>query len=228
MQSVTETTYRDMHAADGRRVLHVRIDRHHDHTAITVVTPFDTTLDRAMPDAEADAYLAFLAAEVESGTRLWTLEQRAGAWTSAMAVADQAEQDLIDAVNASIDNTLTKQASEQPAVSVQPTNWHRLRSDIAEGSRRTRVKNQALGRRIRLTRTNVHTKPLTGPMLDLIRHHRGGVVTTRPGQSWTVLRGIYERVGGEPTYRPGTRIITSLRLNERGMAIANNSEEIAA
>jgi hypothetical protein len=145
-----------------------------------------------------------------------------------MAVADAAEQDLIDAVNASIDNALADRTCKQPAVSVQPTNWHRLRSDITQGSLRTHAKNQTLGRRIRPTRTNVHTKPLTGPMLDLIRNHCGGVVTTRPGQSWTVLRGIYECIGGTPTSRPGTHIMTALRLNERGMAIAQTSEEIAA
>ena len=54
-------------------------------------------------------------------------------------------------------------------------------------------------------------KPLTAAELDLIRHHVNGVVTTRPGQSWTVLRAIWRRIGGERTFKPGTAgVIASL------------------
>jgi hypothetical protein len=82
-------------------------------------------------------------------------------------------------------------------------------------------------RTVHPTRTRVHCKPPTPAELDLIRNHRGGVVTTRPGQSWTVLRAIWRRGLGEPVYRPGTRIVASLTLNARGYALAGQ-QEVAA
>lgn len=73
------------------------------------------------------------------------------------------------------------------------------------------------------TRTRVHTKPLTPAELDLIRSHTGGVVRCKPGQSWLMLRAIHRRIGGHITYRPGTRIISSLTLNAAGLALAETT-----
>lgn len=76
------------------------------------------------------------------------------------------------------------------------------------------------------TRTNVHRKPLTPAELDLIRQHVNGVVKTKPGQSWTVLRAIVRRGYGEPIYKGSSRIIGSVRLNARGLVAAE--QELAA
>ncbi len=64
------------------------------------------------------------------------------------------------------------------------------------------------------TRTRVHTKPPTPAEKHLIRNHVDGVVKVRPGQPWTMLRAIHQRIGGQRTYRPGTHIIASLTLND--------------
>jgi hypothetical protein len=178
MESLTETTHHDMHAPDGRRVLHLRVDRHHDHTAITVVTPFDTTLDRAMPDAEADAYLAFLATEVESGTRLWMLEQRAGAWTSAMAVADQAEQDLIDAVNATLDQAAADLTAHHAAEQARV-------ADIVNGPR-----NGWNALRQAHTRTG---KPTSEPMDRILNTARDGYIPRGQDATSVQLIALHKR-----------------------------------
>jgi hypothetical protein len=77
------------------------------------------------------------------------------------------------------------------------------------------------------TRTNVHLKPLTAAELDLIRQHRGGEVTTRPGQPWLMLRAIVRRGFGEPVYRRGRRIV-AVQLNQRGLAAADEQAGAAA
>lgn len=233
MQSLTLTRpYMNIYRApdsDGlRALLLVVLLQVIDGTAISLTFANHSILNRLLPEAEARAYLEFLKAEAAAGTGMHLLIERAGMFTSAMAAADDAEQDLIDRLNASLDQDHADLTARMSAQVEQV-------ADIVTGPRtgwtgiRTAAKNQALGfRRIRPTRTGVHVKPLTGPMLDLIRNHRAGVVTTRPGQSWTVLRGIVERGYGKPVYRPGTRIITAARLNERGLAVAKTSEEIAA
>jgi hypothetical protein len=164
-----------------------------------------------------------------ASTPVWQIEAQVACLIDAAQAAGGADAELADAILATLGVRHAEDAAKLAAEQVRV-------ADIVNGPRngwmsaRTAAKNNLLRleRRIRPTRTNVHTKPITGPMLDLIRHHRSGVVTTRPGQSWTVLRGIYERIGGTPTYRPGTHIMTALRLNERGIAIAQTSEEIAA
>ncbi|GGN39057.1 hypothetical protein FHR83_006806 [Actinoplanes campanulatus] len=174
--------------------------------------------------AEAIAWYRTIRDAALARTPIWQIEAQVACLIAAAQAAGGADAELAADINAVLDQaTATMRAelaADQAAV-----------ADIMADSKRTggwtgartNAKNAALHpeRRIRPTRTNVHVKPLTPAMLDLICHHRNGVVTTRPGQSWTVLRGIYERVGGTPTYRPGTRIIASLRLNERGLSAAD-------
>lgn len=97
--------YRDMHSPSGSRLIHARIDHHGTHTAVTVVVPFDTTLDRSFTSpAAADAYLAFLETEAASGKTMWQIEQAAGAYTNAAAVFDElADEVLANAKPASLD-----------------------------------------------------------------------------------------------------------------------------
>lgn len=177
---------------------------------------------------EGRAYLRFLKAEVSAGTPLWLIVERAGAWTSAAAVVDDAEQALIDAINATLDERhaqdsaklADQQARVADIVNGPRTGWNAARN----------AANNTAGRRIRPTRTNVHTQPPTPAQLDRMHQHRNGVVTAGDRQSWTVLRGIVDR--GHATvhaYWPGTRKIRSVRLNRRGwQAIGQYNGQVAA
>lgn len=184
MQSLT-TNYVDFYSPTGARLIHARIDDHGTHTAVTVA--HTDLLDRTFrSEREADRYLAFLQAEVEAGTPMWQIEQRAGALTTAAAVFDQ----LADEVLANAETPASLDAYRQ--------------------SFRTPA-----------TRTRVHCKPLTAAELDLIRSHVGGVVKTKPGQSWLMLRAIYRRIGGVATFKPGSKqIIASLTLSAEQLAVA--------
>ncbi|MET0417291.1 MAG: hypothetical protein ABW022_14865 [Actinoplanes sp.] len=120
---------------------------------------------------------------------------------------------IIDGVSANLD---TVQKQVDTAIADTATKAQAATADPAESWAAYR---QSLTPRVP-TASRVHTKPLTAAELDLIRNHRNGVVTTRPGQSWLMLRAIWRRIGGQPTYRPGTRIIASLRLNRAGLELA--------
>lgn len=214
-QSATSTTdYTDMHNPVGARVLMVRVDRHDTHTSVIVVSPFGTSLDRQFArHAEADAYLAFLQAEVTRGARVYEVEQTAGACTSAAAVYDELERDLIDSINVDLD--AAQAARDQAAAELMADVKAILNAAPAslDAYRQAKPKTGTEGR--------VHTKPLTAAELGRIRAHNQGVVTLLPGQTWLVLRGIHRRIGGEPTYKPGTRrIIQSLKLTAAQLAEA--------
>ncbi len=63
-------------------------------------------------------------------------------------------------------------------------------------------------------RSQVHRKPLTPAERARIAANVDGVVKVRPGQPWTMLRAIHQRIGGERTYKPGSKhIIASLTLS---------------
>lgn len=134
---------------------------------------------------------------------------------------------LIDSINVTIDEAQAPalEAAAQLAADVEQImadadpNWRRtIRAEVAESAPRHIADH---------TRSRVGSKPLTPAELDLIRAHRGGKVTTKRGQSWTVLRAIVRRGYGQPVYGKGTRII-AVQLNQRGLAVAQISEEIAA
>ena len=118
MQTTSTTPeYRDMTAPDGRHVLAIRIDRHHTHTAVTVITPMDADLNRSFPtEAEADAYLTFLNGQVAENTPLWQIEHNAAVLTSTSAALDHIDVELIVAVNAAIDGRIAATVAAQPDV----------------------------------------------------------------------------------------------------------------
>jgi hypothetical protein len=138
--------YRDMTAPDGRHVLHLRVDRHHTHTAVTVITPMDTSLDRAFPTtAETDAYLAFLDEQVASNTPLWQIEHNAGVLTSTVAALDSIDVELIAAVNEVMDraaaDTIAEREQERASVADivngPRDGWHRMRQATTRTGRPT-------------------------------------------------------------------------------------------
>jgi hypothetical protein len=158
-----------------------------------------------------------------AGKSTWQIEAEVAALID-MEQAVDVEQ-IAEAINAEVDahhaevtathNQAVAVVAEVMAGTAQTGGWY--------GARNT-AQQTARPRTVHPTRTRVHCKPPTPAELDLIRAHRGGVVRTRPGQSWTVLRAIWRRGLGEPVYRPGTRIIASLTLNARGYALAGQQE----
>lgn len=186
--------------------LHIRIDRHDEGVSINVTA--HPTLDRTFTNlAEGRAYLRFIRDLALAGTAVWAIEQQAGAWTTAAAIVDQAERDMVQGIGANM------QAAQPTPVDV---------SDIVNQRRGPTFTDLKRNARNDYTRTRVAAKPLTPAELDLIRHHRGGRVTTRPGQSWLVLRAIVRRGYGTAVYGSGHRIV-AVDLNERGLAVAEQN-----
>ncbi len=192
--------------------LHVRIDRHDEGVTITVAR--HDILNRQFTNlAEGRQYLALLRDLATAGKPMWLIESAAGAWTSAAAVVDDADQELIDSINTTMDNG-------QP----QPVDVSDIVDDMPVGGSWAALRQQ---NRRDFTRTRVHTQPPTPAQLDRIRQHVDGVVTRAPGQPWVLLRGIVDRRLGVAHEQTGQRI-TSVRLNHRGLALAQTREEIAA
>jgi hypothetical protein len=81
--------------------LNIRIDRHWDCTSVIVT--YHDGLNRAFPtNAEADAYVEFLKTIEAQRLPIYVIEEQAGVWTSAAAVVDQAEQDMLDGIAANL------------------------------------------------------------------------------------------------------------------------------
>src|SRR6185436_6497181 len=91
-----------------------------------------TTLDRQFTNpAEGNAYLNFLRTEVEAGTRIWMIEDRAGALTTAAAIlADEAA--LIDSINTTLD---TAEAARTTNPAVQAVRDDRAAADLDRADR---------------------------------------------------------------------------------------------
>jgi hypothetical protein len=71
-------------------------------------------------------------------------------------------------------------------------NWRsNLRREVVQAAKQTNQPKE--GRLVHPTRSNVHLKPPTPAELDRIRQHHNGIVTTAPGQPWTLLRAIVRR-----------------------------------
>lgn len=183
-------------------------------------------LNRGLPVAEGRAYLEFLQAEAAAGTDVWLIIERAGMWTTAAAIVDDAEQALVEQVNATMDAATptgidVSDILADIAAKAPNEDWrYQTRKRVVEAAQQQQVRRD-------FTRTRVHCQPLTAAELDLIRNHRNGRVTTKRGQSWTVLRAIVRRGYGEPVYGRGTRII-AVQLNQRGLNAAQTVSERAA
>jgi hypothetical protein len=217
--STGETTYADHYGPTGSRVFHIRIDRHHDGVAITIA--HHDILNRAFPSpAEADAYLDMLKAQAEAGTTaMWAIEDMAGAWTTAAAIVDEAERELAEQINATMD-----------AAKPQPVDVSDIVDDIPVGGSWDALRRNA---RRDYSRTRVGCKPPTEPELGRIRAARRNddgtlTVTRAPGQPWSVLKGLHDRLGGVPAYRAGTaRVIDTLTFPAEQLADYLTEELVA-
>lgn len=231
MQQLTtgQTRYYDYYSPTGARVLHIRVDRHHDHTAVTVVSPWDTTLDRAFPaQAEADAYLDFLRTEVEAGSQVWLIEERAGVLTSASAALDHFEQDLIDGINASMDTVQDRHhTAHERARNIRDE----VQASQAQTGDRYGMRKQAPANartvQPRPTMAGAHLTPETPAQIEAARQHRDGVVYPGNGITRPTLNALARKGYGTVRYAGARKQIVALDLNGRGLALGEQKEMAA-
>ncbi len=92
---------RDYRAPDGRTVFHVHMDVYPEQVSIRITD--HPTLNRLLPLQQGRDYLRLLRDEAAKGTPTWLIKAMAGAYTSAAAIVDDAEQALVDRINADLD-----------------------------------------------------------------------------------------------------------------------------
>jgi hypothetical protein len=203
-----------------------------DHQGIAITTTaggsYNSLLSRTFTHDEirsARVFYAHIRDCAIAGKGVWQIEAEIAALID-MGQAVNVEA-VAEAINAEVDahHTETIAVHNQAVATVTE-----IVGDGQGWTRHRKAAQQAVAplRTVHPTRTRVHCKPPTAAELDLIRNHQGSVVTTRPGQSWTILRAIARRGLGEPVYRPGTRIIASLTLNARGLALTERIQGAAA
>jgi hypothetical protein len=222
----TEITTKDFGPSPDRITVTMKTVIDHQGIAITTTAggSYNSLLSRTFTHDQTQAARVFyghIRDCATAGKSTWQIEAEVAALIE-MEQAVDVEQ-IAEAINAEVDahhaevtavhNQTVASVAEVMAGTAQTGGWY--------GARNTAQQTATPLRTVHPTRTRVHCKPPTPAELDLIRAHRGGVVTTRPGQSWTVLRAIERRGLGQPVYQPGTRIIASLRLNARGLALAD-------
>lgn len=167
------------------------------------------TLSNAFTDRDAAAvWYRHIAQAAEQGKAIHQIEAEVSALIEAAAAVDV--EQVAEGVNAAMDEvqqrvTATRQAT-QAAVGTVDRTW----------------------RRVRNTRTQVFRQPLNAVQTRAIRAHRDGVVYAEDGVSWVTLRALAEKGFGTPVRVPGRQIITSVRLNEHGIAVANEQPAVAA
>jgi hypothetical protein len=214
--TASTTEYFDFAAPDGRIVIQVRVDRHWDGASIRVT--HSDTLGRQYPagtEHELDTYLAWLEQAAKAdGATLRLIEDAASALTSAAAVYDDAERDLIASINSTMDATTASLAAE---VEQERDDAQQI---VADGQGWNAYRQQV---RRDFTKGRVHRLPPTPAELDRIRNARPNpdgtyTVTCRPGQTWRVLSALRDRLGGTPTYRGNTRIIAALTYRAEQLA----------
>lgn len=205
-----ETVTKDFGPTPDRITVQVRIDRHHDGVSFTVTR--HPVLDRTFTNlSQARTYLRLLIDMARAGHPVWQIEAAAGVLTSTQAVFDDAERELVDSLKADMDADRAERVAA----------YEREQAAVADIMATTY-------RRVRNTRTQVFRQPLNAVQTAAVRSHRNGVVHAEDGISWLTLRALVDKGVGTPVRIPGRQIITSVRLNGHGLAIANETEELAA
>jgi hypothetical protein len=214
-----ESTYMNITDAHGVLLFVVLVQLFTDH--VSLVFTHHPVLNRAMPTRDGADYLRMVIREAKAGTPVWQIEDRAGHWTTAQAVADQAEQDMYDGINANLDQTQARLddatvearqiAADTKASIARTGGWNALRHQY---------------RPVRPTRTNTHLNPLTPAMRNLAAQHRDGVVRLPAGCDWRVLAGIADRGHAEVIEKRGYKV-TAVRLNGRGLNAITEASGVA-
>jgi hypothetical protein len=214
--SAGETTYMNYGPTAARITLVVRVDMHHDGVSITVVNPARTTLNRAFTNlGQGRAYLRYLRDAAKAGQPVWQIEAGAGVLTSTTTVMDDAEQDLIDRLNADLD------ADVAEAVAVNNTLIADRDNILADADRNWRDHFRA--EVVQAHRGQSTAAPTTDPMDRVLtaaantdgRIVRGG----QPGRATSTQlialrkRGLVELVYGK---RRNQRVIVEGRLTVKG------------
>jgi hypothetical protein len=159
-----------------------------------------------------------IALAAHQGKTVWQIEAEK---PSELTLADAKR--IIDGIAANMDEVAARRDTtaltwDCQAIAAGAPNWNAFRQQVRRDFSKGRV----------------HRRPLTAAELDLIRHARTDadgnlVVTTRPGQTWLVLKAMQRRIGGVPTYRGTTRIITALTYrHERLSAYLTSEGNVAA
>lgn len=214
--------------------LNIRIDRHHEGVTITtqVGAERNPILSRTFTNAqiiEGRKFQAYL--RDNAHLPVWQIEAGVSALLATAAVFDQAEQDLIDDINATL---AAKRAQSEPVHGQARRNATEVAAQQAQTGGWYAARREAAARNaipFRPTATRIHTRPPTPAQYDRIRKHHNGRVTCADGQPWTLLRGIYERGFADEAsieYWPGTRKYKAVRLNRRGWALLGRNAEAAA
>lgn len=188
------------------------------HTAGTRNSALSATYRHA-DRAQAKTWYRTIRDAALAGTPVWLIEAQVSALIDAVqAVGPDAK--LAAAVNATMDavqadleaDTARQQAAVADIVNGPRTGWRNLRHEF---------------RQVRPTRTNTHVQPLTPAMRRLARQHNNGIVRLPAGTDWRILAGIADRGHGTVHEARGYRV-TAVRLNQRGLAVAAQTEERAA
>ena len=132
-----QTTYRDFGP------LHIRIDRHDEGVTITV-TRHDILNRQFTNLVEGRQYLALLRDLAVAGKPMWLIESAASAWTSAAAVVDDADRDMIDSINTTMDAAQPERVDVSDIVDTMPVggSWAAMRRSVAKDYTRTRVSSK--------------------------------------------------------------------------------------
>jgi hypothetical protein len=206
-----ETTYRDF----GH--LNIRIDMHHD--GVTILVTAHPGLNRSFTNlSEGRAYLGLLRDMGRAGKPLYEIEDAAGVLTSAAAVLDDAEQALIDDLNADFDQR------DKQAEAAKQQELDDAQAIVGDGQGWTRYRQSF--RPVRATKSRTYLQPPTDAQLRLMRQHTNGIVRCDDKANWLTLRGIADR-GLGVVHEQDRQIITAVRLNARGFQAIEPSSAAA-
>jgi hypothetical protein len=196
-----DTVTKDFGPHTGRTILQVRIDRHHDGVSFTVT--HHPALNRGFTNLDqARTYLELLRDMAKAGEQVWKIEAAAGVLTSTQAVFDDAEQALIDTLNADFDARDRKAVAEREA----------LEADVAA------VMATSTGFCGNRTSTAAPTSDPMDRILTEAAQAGGRIVRSREATSTQLIalrkRGLVELVYGR---RGNQRVITGARLTGKGI-----------
>jgi hypothetical protein len=156
---------------------------------------------------QAEAWFTHIRAAARAGQPVWQIEAGISALIDAAQATGGADADLAASINATLDAAERKPVDVSDILDTPAESWDAFRRNTRRDFSRTRVSSQ----------------PPTPAQLDRIRQHHDGIVTRASGQPWLLLQGIVDRRLGVAHEQTGQRV-TSVRLNSRGLALAEQKE----
>ena len=226
---------RDYRAPDGRTVFHILIDVHPEGSSVQVSG--HPTLDRQFTCwQQRNNYLRLLRDEAHKGTPVWQIEHMAGALTSAAAIVDDAEQDLVDRINADLDEQRAKR--EQDMQAVQQLVEDALGPDRAQHATwrdhtRKQVTSQAnatqgrYARQVKTPLTGADAELSTTQLRALTLADINGEIRVQPGVAVTTLQSLARKGLGRLVLGGRTRYsVVKIVLSESGLNAAMDAASV--